>query len=106
MLKRALACLGRLRGEWALASISLAKDVGFEFFVLNASAIVLVDDLEEGVDVLALHRYLQLRDQIRRLIDCQRARLIQVEVVKDLAQKLGVVPRQLHDSGLYLSQQM
>lgn len=104
MLKRALACLGRLRGEWALASISLAKDVGFEFFVLNASAIVLVDDLEEGVDVLALDRDLKLGDQVGHLVDGQEAALIQIKVAEDFLKQRRVLARKLEHSRLHLPQ--
>lgn len=72
------------------ASVSLAKNVCFEFVVLNATRVVLVDDFEERVHVLALHGDLQLCDQVRHLVDCQEATLIQIEIVEDLLQKCGI----------------
>ena len=32
---------------------SLAEDIGLKFFVFDATTVVFVDDLEEGVDELA-----------------------------------------------------
>lgn len=86
--------------------LALAQDVSLELLVLNATRVVLINDLEEGVHILTLHTNLQLGNQVSHLIDCQGTRLVQVEVVEDLAQKVGVSASQLHDSILHLSQQV
>jgi hypothetical protein len=64
---------------------SLAKDVGFEFVVFNATAVVFVDDLEEGVNVLSLNGNLKFGDEVCHFVDGKVTALVQIEIVEDLS---------------------
>lgn len=58
----------------------------------------MINVLKEWVHILALNRDLQLSNHISDFIDCEVARLIQVEVAVDLLDKLGVVLGELQDT--------
>ena len=78
---------------------SLAEDVGFEFVVFNSSAVVFVDDLEEGVDVLSLNGNLELCDEVCHFVDGQVTTLVQIEIVEDLFKESRVALGKLKDAG-------
>ena len=84
----------------------MGKNVGLELVVLNAARVVCINDLEEGVHELALHRNLQLRDQVGDFVDREVTALVKVEVVKDLLQELRVLAGELPHARLDLAQKM
>ena len=89
-----------------VSSLALAEDVLLEFVVLDAARVVGIDDLEEGVDELALDADLQLGDQVRHLVDRQVSALVQVEIVKDLLQELRVLAGELPHARLNFAKEV
>ena len=87
-------------------SLALAEDVLLELIVLDPARVVRVDDLEEGVDELALDADLQLGDQVGHLVDRQVPALVQVEVIKDLLQELRVLASELPHARLNFAEQV
>jgi len=85
---------------------SLAEDVGLELVVFNAARVVHVDDLEEGVDVLALNRNLELGNEVGHFVDGEVATLVQIEIVEDLSKEGGVAASQLENAGLDLTEKV
>lgn len=68
-----------------------SENVLLEFIVLDAARVVCVDNLEEGVDELALDGDLQLGNEIGDLVNSEVTALVQVEVVEDLLKELRVL---------------
>lgn len=68
-----------------------SENVLLEFIVLDAARVVCVDNLEEGVDELALDGDLQLGNEIGDLVNGEVTALVQVEVVEDLLKELRVL---------------
>lgn len=87
-------------------ALSFGENVGLKFVVLDAATVVLVYNLEEGVDVLALDGDLQFCNQIGHFVDSEVAALVQVEVLENLLKESWVFARQLEDAGLDLSEEV
>ena len=86
--------------------LSLSEDEGLELVILDSSAVVLVDDLEEWVDIFSLDGDLELGNEVGNLIDGQVTALVQVEVIKDLLEELWVLAGQLKDARFDLTEQV
>ena len=84
----------------------MAENVALELSVFNAARVVCVDDLEEGVDELALDRNLQLGDQVGDFVDGEVAALVEVEVVEDLLEELRVLTGELPNARLNLAEEV
>lgn len=85
---------------------SLAENVGFEFVVFNSSAVVFVNNLEEGVDVLSLDGNLELGDEVSHFVDGKVTALVQIEVVEDLSKESRVALGKLKDAGFDFTKEM
>lgn len=85
---------------------SLAEDVGFEFVVFNSSAVVFVDDLEEGVNVLSFNGNLELGDEVSHFVDGEVTTLVQIEVVEDLSKESRVALGKLKDAGFDFTEEV
>ena len=84
----------------------LAANVLLELVILDATRVVCINHLEEGVDELALNRNLQLSDKVGHLVDGQVTALVQVKVVEDLLQELGVLAGEFPDASFDFAEQV
>ena len=97
---------GSVLDPFLWVSRSFAEDIGLKLFVFDATTVVFVDDLEEGVDELALDGDLQLRDEVGDLVDGEVTTLVEVKVVEDLLKEGGVASGQLEHASLHLSEEV
>ena len=77
-----------------------------ELCVLDGARVVRVDDLEEGIDEFALDRDAELGNQVSHFVNGEALAAVQIEIVEDLAEKVGVVASKLEHAGLHLSVKM
>ena len=82
------------------------EQVWFEFFILNCTRVVGVNDLEVWVDEFSLDRDSQFSNQISHLVDGQTLTSVQVKVVEYFPEESWVVLCQLENSWFYLSMQV
>ena len=76
-------CILTKTGEFYLISLAWAADIGLELIILNTTGVVLVNALEEGIDISAFHRDLELSDQVSHLVNGEMPALTQIEIAKD-----------------------
>ena len=86
--------------------VSFAENVSLEFVVLDATGVVFVDHLEEGVYILPLDRDLKLGDEVSDFVNSEVTALVQVEVVEDLAEEGGVASGELENAGFDLTEEV
>lgn len=81
----------------------VATDVGRELVKFNATRVIGVDDFEEGVDVLTLNANLKLGNQVGHFVNGEVPALVQVEVVENLFEEVGVLAGKVPHATLHLS---
>lgn len=81
----------------------MAEDISFKLSEFDASGVVFVNGLEEGVDVLAFDGDLKLGNQVSHLIDREMARLVQVEVTEHFFKRFRVFTCQFENTGAHFA---
>lgn len=86
--------------------LSFAENVSLEFIVFDATCVVFVDHLEEGVYILPLDRDLKLGDEVSDFVNSEVTALVEVEVVEDLAEEGGVASGELENAGFHFAEEV
>lgn len=81
----------------------VAGDEGNKLVKFDAARVIGVDDFEEGVDVLTLNANLKLGNQVGNFVDGEVSALVQVEVVENLFEEVGVLAGKIPHATLHLS---